>query len=44
MRGETNPKWSGYLAMNVGHYFKQSLKYLNKGGQTSLRQLVPKKN
>lgn len=41
MRGETNPKWSSYLAMNVGHHFKQSLKYLTKGGQTSLRQLVP---
>jgi len=38
MRGETNPKWSSHLAMNVGHYFKQSLKYLVKGGQTSLRQ------
>ncbi|MDR3458264.1 MAG: hypothetical protein P4N60_12515 [Verrucomicrobiae bacterium] len=40
MRGETNPKWSGHLALNVGHYFKQSLKYLEKGGQTSLRQLA----
>lgn len=39
MRGETNPKWSGHLAMNVGHYFKQSLKFFEKGGQTSLRQL-----
>jgi len=39
MRGETNPKWSSCLAMNVGHYFKQSIKYLDKGGQTSLRQL-----
>jgi hypothetical protein len=39
MRGETNPKWSRYLAMNVGHYFKRSLKYLEKGGQTSLHQL-----
>jgi len=39
MRGETNPKWSSCLAMNVGHYFKQSMKYLGKGGQTSLRQL-----
>jgi hypothetical protein len=38
MRGETNPKWASHLAMNVGHYFKQSLKYLEKGGQTSLRQ------
>ena len=43
MRGEKNPKWSKYLAMNVGHYFKQSLKYLEKGGQTSLRQLAQPK-
>jgi hypothetical protein len=41
LRGEANPKWSHHLAMNVGHYFKQSLKYLKKGGQTTLRQLVP---
>jgi hypothetical protein len=41
MRDDTRPKWSNHLAMNVGHYFKQSLKYLEKGGQTSLRRLVP---
>lgn len=40
MRGESNPKWSRHLAINVGHYFRQSLNYLNHGGQTSLRQLV----
>jgi hypothetical protein len=39
MRGETNPKWSNCLTMNVGHYFKQSMKYLGKGGQTSIHQL-----
>lgn len=44
MRGETNPKWSHHLAMNVGHYFKQSLKYLEKGGQTSLKQIVSSKS
>jgi len=43
MRGETNPKWSNHLAMNVGHYFKQSMRYLTKGGETSLRQLVAPK-
>jgi hypothetical protein len=43
MRGETNPNWSKYLAMNVGHYFKQSMRYLVNGGQTSLRQLTPLK-
>jgi hypothetical protein len=40
MRGETNPKRSEHLAMNVGHYFKQSLKYLERGGQTTLPRLV----
>ena len=39
MRGEPKPEWSGLLAMNVGHYFKGSLKYLNNGGQTALVQL-----
>jgi hypothetical protein len=40
MRGESNPKWASHLAVNVGLHFKQSLKYLNNGGQTSLRQLI----
>jgi hypothetical protein len=40
LRGEKKPKWSEHLAMNVGHYFKQSLKYLEKGGETKLRSLV----
>lgn len=40
LRGEKKPKWSGHLAMNIGHYFKQSLKYLEKGGETKLRPLV----
>ena len=44
MRGEIRPKWSSHLAMNVGHYFKHSLGYLNEGGQTSLRQLVHPKS
>lgn len=40
MRGDTNPKWSGHLAVNVRHLFNQSLNYLKKGGQTSLHQLI----
>jgi hypothetical protein len=40
MRGDVKPKWSHYLAINVGHYFKQSLRYFAEGGQTSLRRLV----
>jgi hypothetical protein len=40
MRGDTNSKWRAHLAMNVGVYFKRSLKYLTKGGPTTLRQLV----
>jgi hypothetical protein len=43
MRGETNPHWSRFLALNVGHYFKQSFKYLEKGGQTSLHRLAGRK-
>ena len=43
MRGEGNPKWSRHLAINVGHHFRQSLNYLNHGGQTALRQLVSTK-
>ena len=42
LRGEKNPKWANFLAINVGVYFRQCLKYLSKGGQTSLRQLVAK--
>ena len=40
MRGESNPRWSSYLAMNVGIHFKQCLKYLNKDGPTSLHKLM----
>jgi len=40
MRGDTNPQWRGHLAMNVGAHFKRCLKYLNKGGPTTVRQLV----
>lgn len=44
LRGEETPKWSRYLAMNVGHHFKQSLRYLQKGGQTSMTKLGPRKS
>jgi hypothetical protein len=44
MRGETNPGWSKFLVMNVRHYFKQCLKYLAKGGKTSLSQLIHAKS
>ena len=40
LRGETKPAWPGHLAMNVGIYFKRSLQYLEKNGQTSLRRLA----
>ena len=42
LRGERKPSWSRHLAMNVGHYFRQSLKYLDAGGETKLRELVSK--
>lgn len=40
MRGDLKPRWAHYLAINVGHYFRQDLKYLANGGHTSLRQLA----
>jgi hypothetical protein len=39
LRGERKPGWTDTLAMNVQHYFKQSLAYLEKGGVTSLTPL-----
>src|SRR5262249_53384780 len=39
MRNDLNAPWSSCLSINVLTYFKQSLKYLQKGGQTKLRQL-----
>jgi hypothetical protein len=40
MRSDVKAEWRKHLAMNVGHYFKQSLKYLNAGGQTALCKLA----
>jgi len=31
-RGESNPKWKKHLHVNVRHYFKQGLKFLEKTG------------
>jgi hypothetical protein len=39
MRNDMKTPWSKYLAMNVGHYFRQCLKYFEKGGPTSLCRL-----
>ena len=39
MRGEAKPRWKEELAMNVQHYFKKSLAYLNGGGSTVLTKL-----
>jgi hypothetical protein len=39
MKGEDKPAWSTSLAINVGHYFRKSLAYLNKGGWTALSKL-----
>lgn len=36
MRNEPKPDWSRYLSINVGAYFKQSMKYLVKGGKTNV--------
>jgi len=35
LRNERPPGWTDLLAMNVRHYFKRSLAYLEKGGQTN---------
>lgn len=43
MRGETRPEWTDMLAMNVRHYFKGTLAYFAKGGQTSLTPLTQSK-
>jgi hypothetical protein len=39
LRMETKPEWTNMLAINVRHYFKRSLLYLTKGGQTTLTPL-----
>jgi hypothetical protein len=39
MKNDSKAEWRKYLAMNVGHYFKKSLKYLDSGGQTALSKL-----
>ena len=41
MRNDMKASWSKYLAMNVAHYFKKSLKYFEEGGPTSLSRLSP---
>lgn len=38
-RGENKPKWMSYLGVNVRHYLKQGLKYLNKTGDTTVLRL-----
>lgn len=35
-RGESKPEWSGYLNTNIRSYFKSSLKYLLKTGDTAV--------
>jgi hypothetical protein len=39
VRGEQKPEWSKYLGTNVKAYFKDSLKYLEKTGDTKLQRL-----
>jgi len=38
VRRETSPPWAKYLKTNVKYYFKNSLKYLLKTGDTGLKQ------
>ncbi len=37
LRGESEPDWAQYLNDNILHYFKKSLKYLKKTGDSSLK-------
>jgi len=39
MRNDSGGEWVKHLSLNVKHYFKASLKYLERGGLTSLRNL-----
>lgn len=39
VRGEQKPAWARHLQGNVSAYFKSSLKYLSKTGDTTLREL-----
>lgn len=41
LRNDYGDKWSQYLVLNIRQYFKNSLKYLNKGGETALTKLLP---
>jgi hypothetical protein len=39
IRKDSGDAWAKHLSVNVKHYFKTSLKYLEKGGATSLSRL-----
>ena len=39
-KSETNPVWMQFLDTNVKHYFKKSLKFLEKTGDTKLKDLA----
>jgi hypothetical protein len=39
-RGESKPKWTSHLHVNVRHYFKQGLKFLTKTGDTTVKRLA----
>lgn len=42
LRGDTKAEWQKYLTLNVREYFKTSLKYLSKAGETTLKQIISK--
>jgi len=39
-RGEAKPEWASYLNVNVRSYFKNSLKYLAKTGDTTVERIT----
>lgn len=42
MRGDTKAEWQKHLTLNVREYFKASMKYLSKAGETTLKQFISK--
>ena len=39
LRSEPKPDWAKHLSINIRTYFKESMSYLTKGGQTTLQGL-----
>lgn len=40
IRSEVKPHWTNHLEVNIKHYFKSGLRYLEKTGDTKLKKLM----